>query len=159
MEARTPGTAGTELSELDPALIAGRCRVRCLLLEHATGREVTVGLAEGAGAGNRAIYPRRRAGRCPPVRRSAARPHPRPAPHRRGRRAAATPAPNSTPTPPPQPRPAASIRDRPARWHMDDLADDAQAIASELAANAIAAVPPDSPGLCLIFAIHHRPPS
>ena len=50
------------------------------------------------------------------------------------------------------------IRDHLARWHMDDLADDAQAIASELAANAIAAVPPGSPGLCLILAIHHRPP-
>jgi anti-sigma regulatory factor (Ser/Thr protein kinase) len=50
------------------------------------------------------------------------------------------------------------IRDHLARWHMDYLADDAQAIVSELAANAIAAVPAGSPGLCLLFAIHHRPP-
>ena len=50
------------------------------------------------------------------------------------------------------------IRDHLARWHMDDLTDDAQAIASELAANAIAAVPPGCPGLCLVFAIHYRPP-
>jgi anti-sigma regulatory factor (Ser/Thr protein kinase) len=50
------------------------------------------------------------------------------------------------------------IRDHLARWHMDYLADDAQAIASELAANAVAVVPAGSPGLCLLFAIHHRPP-
>ena len=87
-------------------------------------------------------------------------------------RPCATPGPHSAAPPPgsryasaelaPDPSAAAKarrlIRDHLARWHMDDLADDAQAIASELAANAIAAVPPGSPGLCLILAIHHRPP-
>ena len=63
---------------------------------------------------------------------------------------------------PPDPASAAKARrlarDHLARWHMGDLTDDAQAIASELAANAIAAVPPGSLGLCLVFAIHYRPP-
>jgi hypothetical protein len=49
-------------------------------------------------------------------------------------------------------------RDHLARWDMRDLTDDAEAIAAELAANAIAAVPPGSPGLSIIFAVHARPP-
>lgn len=50
MEARTPDAAGTELSGPDPAFIAGRRRVRCLL-GHAPRREATAGLAERAELG------------------------------------------------------------------------------------------------------------
>jgi hypothetical protein len=49
-------------------------------------------------------------------------------------------------------------RDTLARWDMQYLADDAEAIASELAANAIrAATPPRGTLPAIIFAIHHRP--
>jgi anti-sigma regulatory factor (Ser/Thr protein kinase) len=49
-------------------------------------------------------------------------------------------------------------RDTLARWHMDHLSEDAQAIASELAANAIsAAVPPRAALPAIIFAVHQRP--
>jgi anti-sigma regulatory factor (Ser/Thr protein kinase) len=44
-------------------------------------------------------------------------------------------------------------------WHLDDLADDAETIAAELAANAIAAAtPPPGTRPAIIFALHHRPP-
>lgn len=62
------------------------------------------------------------------------------------------------------PRPAAAAearritRDHLTRWGMQHLTDDAVTIASELVSNAIAAVPPGSPGLSLILAIHARPP-
>ena len=62
------------------------------------------------------------------------------------------------------PEPAAAAqarrltRDTLARWDMRHLADDAEAIASELAANAIkAATPPRGTLPAIIFAIHHRP--
>jgi hypothetical protein len=62
------------------------------------------------------------------------------------------------------PEPAAAAqarrltRDTLARWDMQYLADDAEAIASELAANAIrAATPPRGTLPAIIFAIHHRP--
>jgi hypothetical protein len=46
MDARTPGPAGTDFSELDdPAFLAERRRVRTLL-EETPGREVTPELAE-----------------------------------------------------------------------------------------------------------------
>jgi len=49
-------------------------------------------------------------------------------------------------------------RDTLVRWHLDHLADDAQAIASELAANAIAAAVPARAALpAIIFAVHQRP--
>jgi anti-sigma regulatory factor (Ser/Thr protein kinase) len=49
-------------------------------------------------------------------------------------------------------------RDALTRWHLDALTDDAQAIASELAANAINhAVTPPGTLPAIIFAIHHRP--
>jgi anti-sigma regulatory factor (Ser/Thr protein kinase) len=44
------------------------------------------------------------------------------------------------------------------RWGMDALTDEAQAIASELAANAAAAAIPARPALpAIIFAVHQRP--
>lgn len=92
---------------------------------------------------------------CSSAHAPARAPGPHPAAHAPGSRYASAEL---------DPGPAAAAkarrltRDHLARWHMEDLTDDAQAIASELAANAIAAVPPGSPGLCLIFAIHHRPP-
>jgi hypothetical protein len=50
-------------------------------------------------------------------------------------------------------------RDTLARWDMQHLTDDAQAIASELAANAIAAaIPTHGTRPAIIFAIHHRAP-
>ena len=62
------------------------------------------------------------------------------------------------------PEPAAAAqarrltRDTLARWDMRHLADDAEAIASELAANAIkAATPPRGTLPAIIFAVHHRP--
>jgi hypothetical protein len=61
------------------------------------------------------------------------------------------------------PRPAAAAearqltRDWLARWDMRALTDDAQAIASELTSNAVAAVHPGSTGLTLIYAIHAQP--
>jgi len=77
MEARTPDAAGTELSELDPALIAGRHRVRCLL-EHAPRREVTAGIAERAELGTARPRPRHGSGVNLDVsgQPSASRPHP-----------------------------------------------------------------------------------
>ena len=49
-------------------------------------------------------------------------------------------------------------RDTLARWDMQHLADDAETIASELAANAIkAATQPRATLPAIIFAIHHRP--
>jgi anti-sigma regulatory factor (Ser/Thr protein kinase) len=49
-------------------------------------------------------------------------------------------------------------RDALARWDMRHLADDAQAIASELAANAINAATPACGTLpAIIFAVHRRP--
>jgi hypothetical protein len=49
-------------------------------------------------------------------------------------------------------------RDALVSWDMHHLTDDAQAIASELAANAInAAVPPRGTLPAIIFAVHHRP--
>jgi anti-sigma regulatory factor (Ser/Thr protein kinase) len=61
----------------------------------------------------------------------------------------------------PQPAAAAHARrltrDWLARWDMGDLTDDAQAIASELAANALAAIPPGSTGLAIIYAVHATP--
>jgi len=63
---------------------------------------------------------------------------------------------------PPEPAAAARARrltrDTLARWHLDDLSDDAQAIASELAANAItAATRPQGTLPAIIFAVHQRP--
>lgn len=62
------------------------------------------------------------------------------------------------------PHPAAAARarrltrDTLARWHIDALTDEAEAIASELATNAInAAIPPRGTLPAIIFAIHHRP--
>jgi hypothetical protein len=62
------------------------------------------------------------------------------------------------------PEPAAAARarrltrDTLARWEMRHLTDDAQAIASELAANAInAAIPPHGTLPAIIFAVHSRP--
>jgi hypothetical protein len=62
------------------------------------------------------------------------------------------------------PEPAAAAqarrltRDTLARWDMQHLTEDAEAIASELAANAIkAAIPPPGTLPAIIFAIHHRP--
>ena len=50
-------------------------------------------------------------------------------------------------------------RDALARWDMRHLTDDAEAIASELASNAIhAANQPRGTLPAIIFAIHHRPP-
>jgi anti-sigma regulatory factor (Ser/Thr protein kinase) len=50
-------------------------------------------------------------------------------------------------------------RDALARWHLDAFTDDAQAIASELAANASThAVPPRGTLPAIIFAVRHRPP-
>jgi anti-sigma regulatory factor (Ser/Thr protein kinase) len=50
-------------------------------------------------------------------------------------------------------------RDTLARWDMRHLTDDAETIASELAANAInAATRPRGTLPAIIFAIHHRPP-
>jgi hypothetical protein len=49
-------------------------------------------------------------------------------------------------------------RDCLARWNLHALADDAQAIAAELTANAVAAVPPGTPGLAITYAIHARHP-
>jgi histidine kinase-like protein len=61
------------------------------------------------------------------------------------------------------PEPAAAgqarrvTRDALARWDMRHLTDDAESIASELAANAIkAAIPPRGTLPAIIFAIHHR---
>jgi hypothetical protein len=49
-------------------------------------------------------------------------------------------------------------RDTLARWDMRHLTEDAEIIASELAANAIkAATPPRGTIPAIIFAIHHRP--
>lgn len=49
-------------------------------------------------------------------------------------------------------------RDTLARWDMRHLTDDTEAVASELAANAInAATPPRRTLPAIIFAIHHRP--
>ena len=62
------------------------------------------------------------------------------------------------------PQPAAAGRARQltrawlADWGMQTLADDAQAIASELAANSFAAVPPGTAGLAIIYAIHATAP-
>jgi Histidine kinase-like ATPase domain len=62
------------------------------------------------------------------------------------------------------PEPAAAAqarrltRDTLARWDMPHLTEDAEAVASELAANAIkAATPPRGTLPAIIFAIHHRP--
>jgi hypothetical protein len=62
------------------------------------------------------------------------------------------------------PEPAAAARarrltrDALASWDMRHLADDAEAIAAELAANAInAAVPPGATLPAIIFAVHRRP--
>jgi hypothetical protein len=50
-------------------------------------------------------------------------------------------------------------RDTLTCWDLAALTDDAEAIASELAANAIAAaIPPDGPLPYIIFALHDRPP-
>jgi anti-sigma regulatory factor (Ser/Thr protein kinase) len=50
------------------------------------------------------------------------------------------------------------IRDTLARWHLDHLADDAEAIASELITNAVdKAQPPRAALPAIIFAIHRRP--
>jgi anti-sigma regulatory factor (Ser/Thr protein kinase) len=64
-----------------------------------------------------------------------------------------------------QPDPASAAqarrvaRDALARWDMPHLAADAEAVASELAANAInAATQPRGTLPAIIFAIHHRPP-
>jgi hypothetical protein len=115
--------------------------------------------------------------------RAAARPCPATLPARTrstSRAPAPAPAPFTPPAPGPRPaarppgsryasteldpQPAAAARARRltraclARWDMQALTDDAQAIASELIANAIAAVPPGSTGLTLIYAIHATPP-
>lgn len=61
------------------------------------------------------------------------------------------------------PQPAAPARARRltrdclARWDLRALTDDAEAIASELATNAVAAVPPGSAGLAIVYAIHADP--
>jgi hypothetical protein len=62
------------------------------------------------------------------------------------------------------PEPAAAAqarrltRETLARWDMRHLTEDAEVIASELAANAIkAAIPPRGTLPAIIFAIHHRP--
>ena len=62
-----------------------------------------------------------------------------------------------------RPEPAAAAqarrltRDALARWDMPHLTDDAEAIASELTANAIThAVPPRGTLPAIIFAVHHR---
>jgi anti-sigma regulatory factor (Ser/Thr protein kinase) len=58
------------------------------------------------------------------------------------------------------PHPAAAGRARQltrqalARWDMTALTDDAEAIAAELTANALAAVPPGTPGLAIVYALH-----
>jgi hypothetical protein len=61
----------------------------------------------------------------------------------------------------PQPAAAAKAReltrDCLARWDMPALSDDAVAIASELATNAVAAVPPGLHWPDLIYAIHAQP--
>ena len=50
-------------------------------------------------------------------------------------------------------------RDTLTEWDLAALTDDAEAIAAELAANAItAAIPPDGHLPAIIFAIHDRPP-
>jgi anti-sigma regulatory factor (Ser/Thr protein kinase) len=50
-------------------------------------------------------------------------------------------------------------RDALARWGLHALADDAEMVASELAANAIAAaVPPRGDRPAIIFTVHHQPP-
>lgn len=49
-------------------------------------------------------------------------------------------------------------RDTLARWDMRHLTEDAEAIASELVANAVkAATPPRGTLPAIIFAVHHRP--
>jgi hypothetical protein len=61
------------------------------------------------------------------------------------------------------PRPAAAAEARRlthdclARWDLRALSYDAEAIASELTSNAIAAIPPGTAGLTLIYAIHAQP--
>jgi anti-sigma regulatory factor (Ser/Thr protein kinase) len=41
---------------------------------------------------------------------------------------------------------------------MHALTDDAETVTSELVANAVAAVPPGTPGLSVILTVHARPP-
>ncbi len=62
------------------------------------------------------------------------------------------------------PQPAAPARARRItrdclnRWDMHALTNDAQVIASEIVSNALAAVPPASAGLTIVYAIHAAPP-
>jgi anti-sigma regulatory factor (Ser/Thr protein kinase) len=51
------------------------------------------------------------------------------------------------------------VRDALTSWGLHALADDAEAIAAELASNAIAAaVPPHGTRPAIIFTLHHQPP-
>jgi anti-sigma regulatory factor (Ser/Thr protein kinase) len=70
---------------------------------------------------------------------------------------AATPAPNLPPQPAAPGRARRLTRDWLNRWDMAALTDAAVAIASELTANAVAAVPPGTTGLSVIIAIHATP--
>jgi anti-sigma regulatory factor (Ser/Thr protein kinase) len=110
--------------------------------------------------------------RALPVRSSHTRPAAAPAP----KDPAPQPAPGPTPRPGPRPEPgqytradldpdpasAAAARritrDTLNSWNLQALTDDAQTIASELAANAIAATPPDSPAPAIILTLHYQPP-
>jgi anti-sigma regulatory factor (Ser/Thr protein kinase) len=49
-------------------------------------------------------------------------------------------------------------REHATEWGVAHLADDAELIAAELVANAVAAVPDGSPGPCIIFSVQLTPP-
>jgi Histidine kinase-like ATPase domain len=88
--------------------------------------------------------------------RALALPTPRPA--TTATAPAATPAPTSEPSPPPPVARRRLTRDTLARWHLHHLADDAEAIASELIANALnVATTPRGTLPAIILAIHRRP--
>jgi anti-sigma regulatory factor (Ser/Thr protein kinase) len=49
-------------------------------------------------------------------------------------------------------------RDALTRWNLPGITDDALTIASELATNAIAAIPPGSPAPAIILSVRYQPP-
>ena len=107
----------------------------------------------------------------PAAGQAAARPHAAALPARTPGPARAMPPPPAAAGPPgtyaatdypPEPAAAARARrltrDTLTRWHLGHLADDAEAIASELIANAAnAATQPRGTLPAIIFALHHRP--
>jgi anti-sigma regulatory factor (Ser/Thr protein kinase) len=106
--------------------------------------------------------------RALPARTSRTRPGPAPAPQDPGPPPAPTPRPEpgrcATADLDPGPASAATARrvTRAAltRWNLpDSLTDDAELIASELAANASAATPPGSPAPAILLALHYQPPA